>query len=147
MISVVSGTCFIEELAREQAVFGGGDERFHLGGSAREQDGEVAAFYFAVFAVGAAVVGEAVVVEGLAHGVAPVAVFRADGGGDGIGFAFAYQADAFGVHDVLQDARAGVVARDEEHAVDDLFVGEHYDSNSACHLFSLSEKDGQAAPA
>ena len=117
VLPLVDGGHVVEELAREQAVFGGGDERFHLGGSAREQDGEVAALHFAVFAVGAAVVGEAVVVEGLAHGVAPVAVFRADGGGDGVGFALAYQADAFGVHDVLQDARAGVVARDEEHAV------------------------------
>lgn len=104
VLPLVDGGHVVEELAREQAVFGGGDERFHLGGSAREQDGEVAALHFAVFAVGAAVVGEAVMVEGLAHGVAPVAVFRADGGGDGVGFALAYQADAFGVHDVLQDA-------------------------------------------
>ena len=30
---------------------------------------------------------------------------------------------------------------------DDLFDGEHHDSDSACHLFSLPEKDVQAAPA
>ena len=68
--------------------------------------------------VGAAVVGQSVVVEGFSHGVAPVSVFRTDGGGDGVSFAFAYQSGTVGVHQVLQDAGSGVVARDEEHLVE-----------------------------
>ena len=44
------------------------------------------------------------------QGVAPVSVVRADGGGYGVGFAFVYQSDAIGVHQILQDARSRVVS-------------------------------------
>ena len=52
-------------------------------------------------------------------------------GGDGIGLAFAYQAGAFRVYQVLQDARSGIVARDEEH-----FVGRHHGSFGLSAFFA-----------
>ena len=45
VLPLVDGGHVVEELAREQAVFGGGDEQFHPGG-VPEQDGEVAALHF-----------------------------------------------------------------------------------------------------
>ena len=56
-------------------------------------------------------------VESLSQGIAPVSVVRADGGGYGVGFVFAYQSDAIRVHQILQDARSRVVSWDEEHFV------------------------------
>ena len=123
VLPVVYGRHVVENLAREEPVFRSGYQRFHLCRSARQKYGKISLFHFAVFLVGAPVVRQPVVVEGFAHGVAPVSVLRADGGGDGIGFAFAYQAGAVRVHQVLQDARSGIVARYEEH-----LVGRHHGS-------------------
>ena len=56
-------------------------------------------------------------VEGLSERVAPVAVVGAYGRGHGVGLALADYALAVGVDEVLQYARAGVVAGYYEHAV------------------------------
>ena len=59
-------------------------------------------------------------VEGFAERVAPMPVFGADGGGDGVRFGFADESCSVSVHDILQNAGAAVVARDKKH-----FVGRH----------------------
>ena len=79
---------------------------------------KISFLYLSVFVVGAAVVGQSVVVEGFAHGVAPVSVFRTDGGGDGVGFCFRISVRCRQSPSGLQDAGSGVVARDEEHLVE-----------------------------
>ena len=117
VLPLPNGRHVIEQLSREESVLGRRYERLNLGGSAREQHGEVRLLHFAVFAVGAPVVRQAVVVEGLSERVAPVAVVGAYGRGDGVGLALADYALAVGVDKVLQYARAGVVAGYYEHAV------------------------------
>lgn len=121
----------VEYLPGKESVFGTGYQGLHLCWGAGKKYGEIALFHFAVFPVGAAVVGKAVVVEGLAHGVAPVAVLRSYGGGDGVGLIFAYQAGAVRIHQVLQDTRSGVVAGDEEH-----LVGRDYGRLGLCTFFA-----------
>ena len=64
--------------------------------------------------VGAAVVGQTVVVERISEGMAPVAVVGADGGAYRVGLAFANHACAVVVHQVLLYACAGVVTGYEE---------------------------------
>ena len=56
-------------------------------------------------------------VERFAQGIAPMTVVRSDGGGKSVRFRFADKSGSVGVHDVLQDTRTGVVARNEEHPV------------------------------
>ena len=66
---------------------------------------------------GVPVVRQTVVVECFAQGVAPVSVIRSYGGGQGIRFGLTDKSCSVGVHDVLQNTGAGIVARDEEHFV------------------------------
>lgn len=141
VLPLVYGGHVVEDLPGEEPVFGRGYQRFHLGGSTGQEHGKIRLLHFAVFAVGAAVVGEAVVVEGLAHGVAPVPVVRPYGGGDGIGLAFAYQPASVGVHQVLQDTRSRVVSRDEEHP-----VGRQHGHFRLCALLAQGVIPGLVAP-
>lgn len=107
----------IKVLAGEQTVLRRGDQGLYLCGRTREQHGEVASAHLLIFAVGAPVVGQAVVVERLAQRVAPVSVFGSYGGGYGVRLTFADDARSVGIHDILQDACSGVVSRYEEHPV------------------------------
>ena len=108
----------IKVLAGEQTVLRRGDQGLYLCGRTREQHGEVASAHLLIFAVGAPVVGQAVVVERLAQRVAPVSVFGSYGGGYGVRLTFADDARSVGIHDILQDACSGVVSRYEEHPVE-----------------------------
>ena len=77
------------------------NESLHLRRRTRNQDGKIAFLHFPVFLVGAAVVGQAVVVERFAQGIAPMTVVRSDGGGKSVRFRFADKSGSVGVHDVL----------------------------------------------
>lgn len=118
---VAHAALVVEQLAGEEAVLGRGDEEDDLLGRAAHHEGEAHGVCFAVFAaVAAPVVGEALVVEGGAEGVAPFAVLAPDGGDEGVGFELEDEAVAVGVDDVLHDAGAAVVAGDEIDFVDGL---------------------------
>ena len=110
----------VEQLAGEKSVLRRRDEGSHLCGCPRKQDGKKDSLHFPVFLIGTSVVGQSVMVEGFAERVAPMAVFGTDGGGDGVRFGFADESCSVGVHDILQNAGAAVVARDKKH-----FVGRH----------------------
>ena len=56
-----------------------------------------------------------------AQGIAPMAVIRADGGADGIRLGLADQPHAVRLDEVLQYARSGVIAGDQEHLRQTLF--------------------------
>ena len=107
----------IKVLAGEQTVLRRGDQGLYLCGRTREQHGEIASAHLLIFAVGAPVVGQAVVVERLAQRVAPVAEFRPYGCRYGVRLALADNPRSVRVYQVLQQSRARVVAGDDEHAV------------------------------
>ena len=107
----------VEQLTGESTVFCRRNKSFDLRGCSGNQDGKKALFNFPVFLIRTAVVRQAVVVERFAERVAPVAVIRAYGSGKGIRFGFTDKSCSFGIHDILQDTRAGIITGNEKHPV------------------------------
>ena len=85
-------------MAREQSVFGRWDKGLDLCRRAAEKYAEERDVTFAVFVIGAPVVGQPVMVETFPEEVAPVSVVASNGGAHGVGLGFAYQSYASGVH-------------------------------------------------
>ncbi len=105
----------VEEEPGEEAVLGVGNQRAYLSGRAAEQDGQAGHGNLHVFAVFPAVVGDGLVVEGLAQAVAVVAVLAAEGGGQRVALGLEHQGPAVIVVQRLEEGRGGAVGRDEEH--------------------------------
>lgn len=110
-----NGRHIVEQLAREQSVFGRWDKGLDLCRRAAEKHAEERDVTFAVFVIGAPVVGQPVMVETFPEEVAPVSVIASNGGAHGVGLGFAYQSYASGVHQVFLYACTGIVAGYEEH--------------------------------